>query len=91
MKDTNAIEKALKLKINKEIEEIVNNFIYDLKHKIKPYGGSMFYRFKFSNIETNLMKDYEIKNALIDMIKENHEESMLAVKSNELLNKLELL
>ena len=91
MKDTNAIEKALKLKINKEIEEIVNNFIYDLKHKIKPYGGSMFYRFKFENTETNLMKINSIKNALIDMIKENHEESMLAVKSNELLNKLELL
>ena len=91
MKDTNAIEKAIKVKINKEIEEIVNNFIYDLKHKIKPYGGSMFYRFKFENTETNLMKINSIKNALIDMIKENHEESMLNVKSNELLNKLELL
>ena len=91
MKDTNAIEKALKLKINKEIEEIVNNFIYDLKHKIKPYGGSMFYRFKFSNTETNLMKDYEIKNALIDMIKENHENVMLAQKSRQLLAKLEIL
>ena len=91
MKDTNAIEKAIKVKIDKEIEGIVNNFIYDLKHKIKPYGGSMFYRFKFENAETNLMKINNIKNALIDMIKENHEESMLAVKSNELLNKLELL
>ena len=91
MKDTNAIEKALKLKINKEIEEIVNNFIYDLNHKIKPYGGSMFYRFKFENKEVGLMHDYDVKRSLIDMIKENHGESMLNVKSNELLKKLELL
>ena len=91
MKDTNAIEKAINKKIDKEIEEIVNNFIYDLKHKIKPYGGSMFYRFKFNNTETDLMQDYEIKDALIELIKENHGESMLNVKSNELLNKLELL
>ena len=91
MKDTNAIEKAINKKIDKEIEGIVNNFIYDLKHKIKPYGGSSFYRFKFKNTQTELMYDYDIKRSLIDLIKENHEESMLSVKSNELLKKLELL
>ena len=92
MKDTNAIEKALKKKINNEIEEIVDDFIQDLKNKIKkPYGGSMFYRFKFKNTQTELMHDYEIKKSLIELIKENHGESMLNVKSNELLNKLELL
>tara|TARA_R100000656_G_scaffold73745_1_gene54879 strand:- start:214 stop:492 length:279 start_codon:yes stop_codon:yes gene_type:complete len=92
MKDTNAIEKAIKKKIDKEIEGIVNNFIYDLKHKIsKPYGGSSFYRFRFKNKETELMHDYEVKKSLIELIKENHGESMLNVKSNELLKKLELL
>ena len=91
MKDTNAIEKAIKEKIRKEIEEIVNNFIYDLNHKIKPYGGSSFYRFEFKSTETELMHDYDVKDALIKMLIENHGESMLNVKSNELLKKLELL
>ena len=91
MKDTNAIEKAIKKKIDKEIEEIVDSFINDLKNKIKPYGGSMFYRFRFKNDETELMQDYDIKASLIELIKENHGDSMLNVKSNELLNKLELL
>ena len=93
MKDTNAIEKAINKKIDKEIEEIVNNFIYDLKHKIsKPYGGSSFYRFRSLVVdEGGLMHDYDVKRSLIDMIKENHGENMLNVKSNELLKKLELL
>ena len=92
MKDTNAIEKALKKKINNEIEEIVDDFIQDLKNKIKkPYGGSMFYRFKFKSKESDLMHDYDIKDTLIEMLKENHGESMLNVKSKELLNKLELI
>jgi len=92
MKDTNAIEKAIKKKIDKEIEGIVNNFIYDLKHKIsEPYGGSSFYRFRFNDKELGLMHDYDVKRSLIDMIKENHGESMLNVKSSELLKKLELL
>ena len=37
------------------------------------------------------MHDYEVKKSLIELIKENHGESMLNVKSNELLKKLELL
>ena len=91
MKDTNAIEKALKQKIHQEIEEIVNKFISDIETKIKPYGGSMFYRFKFKSKESDLMHDYDIKDTLIEMLKENHGESMLNVKSKELLNKLEIL
>ena len=60
--------------------------------KIKEsYGGSSFYRFRFENTEVGLMHDYDVKRSLIDMIKENHGESMLNVKSNELLKKLELL
>jgi|7_EtaG_2_1085326.scaffolds.fasta_scaffold21561_7 hypothetical protein len=91
MKDTNAIEKAIKKKIDKEIEEIVDSFINDLKNKIKPYGGSMFYRFRFKDTETSLMEIWHVKKSLIHLIKENHGDSMLNVKSNELLNKLELL
>ena len=91
MKDTNAIEKAIKKKIDKEIEEIVDSFINDLKNKIKPYGGSSFYRFRFKDTETSLMQDFDVKKSLIELIKENHGDSMLNVKSNELLKKLELL
>ena len=91
MKDTNAIEKALKKKIDKEIEEIVNSFMSDLKNKIIPYGGSSFYRIKFKETETSLLQTYDVKEVLINMVKENHGASMLNVKSNELLNKLELL
>jgi hypothetical protein len=66
MKDTNAIEKALKKKINKEIEDIVNKFIHDLTKLSGFYGGSMFYRFRFKNHESGLMHDYDIKKSLIN-------------------------
>ena len=41
--------------------------------------------------ESDLMRDYDIKDTLIEMLKENHGENMLNVKTKELLNKLELI
>ena len=67
MKDTNAIEKAIKVKIDKEIEGIVNNFIYDLKHKIKElqnlYSWNQFYQ------ERNLRNNMRVAQAQISQKK----------------------
>ena len=41
MKDTNAIEKALKNKINEECKEIVDKFITDLEKLEKKYGCNL--------------------------------------------------
>ena len=46
METTNAIEKALKKKIDKECKEIVDKFVADLIKLEKKYGGSSFYDFK---------------------------------------------
>ena len=46
MKDTNAIEKALQIKINEECRQIVDRFITDLDKLSNKYGGTMFYDFK---------------------------------------------
>ena len=43
MKTTNEIEKALQVKINEEVNVIVESFITDLKKLKDKYGGSMFY------------------------------------------------
>ena len=46
MKDTNAIEQALKDKSKKEIEKVVNVFMNELEIKIRgEYGSTNYYDF----------------------------------------------
>ena len=46
MKDTNAIEDAIRSKCKKELELIVNGFMNELEIKIiGEYGGSSYYDF----------------------------------------------
>ena len=95
MNSTNAIEKALQERVNAECREIVNDFISDLDKIKKKYGGSMFYYIKESNASDakSFMVDgsQKVANVLQRMILENHGEAMLQQKSQELLNKLDLV
>ena len=95
MNSTNAIEKALQERVNAECREIVNDFISDLDKIKKKYGGSMFYYITESNASDarSFMVDgsQKVANVLQRMILENHGEAMLQQKSQELLNKLDLV
>ena len=96
MKDTNAIEKALKERVNAECREIVNDFISDLEKLSKKYGGaSSFYDFKACKSsdtrEFMVTGTHGVTEVLHRMILDNHGSAMLKFKSKELLNKLELI
>ena len=95
MKDTNEIEKALQAKVNAEISIIVQDFVDDLDKVKKQYGGSMFYYVTESNASDarSFMVDgaNKVANVLHRMILENHGEAMLKQKSQELINKLDLI
>ena len=95
MKDTNAIEKALQVKVNEECRSIVDKFIHDLEKLSNKYGGSMFYDFKkdSSSDATEFMVQgtHGVTNVLHRMILDNHGKQMLKQKSKELIQKLDLI
>jgi hypothetical protein len=81
MKDTNAIEKALQIKVNAECRELIDKFAADLTKLSTKYGGSSFYYFRKNGITSILNR----------MILEAHSEKMLKYKSQELIKKLDLI
>ena len=95
MKDTNAIEKALKVKVNAELREIVEKFTNDLAQLQTKYGGSMFYDFQkdASPTSENFHVDgiSNVTNVLHRMLRDNHGDAMLKYKSKELIKKLDLI
>jgi hypothetical protein len=95
VKDTNAIEKALQVKVNEECREIVDKFITDLEKLSNKYGGTMFYDFKKNNSEDDyvfmVQGTHGVTEVLHRMVLDNHGNYMLKYKTKELLNKLELI
>jgi hypothetical protein len=95
MKDTNAIEKALQVKINKECQDIVDKFIADLDKLTNKYGGGSFYyiRKDASSKANYLMLDGTsgVSSVLDRMVRENYGNAMLKYKSQELIKKLDLI
>ena len=95
MNSTNSIEKALQQKVDEEINVIVQDFITDLAKIKGKYGGSMFYYITESNASDarSFMVDgtHKVANVLHRMILENHGDAMLSQKSQELINKLDLI
>ena len=95
MKDTNAIEQALQIKVNEECREIVDKFIVDLEKLSNKYGGRGFYDFKKeasnSSYDFYVQGTYGVTNVLNRMILANHGENMLKYKSKELIKKLDLI
>ena len=96
MKDTNAIEKALKDKCQQEISKVVDVFINELEVKIRgEYSSANYYDFTPPNNDNkakfHVMGTEQMRNVLFRMISNAHLESMVSVKSKELIKKLELV
>jgi len=96
MKDTNAIEKALKDKCQQEISKVVDVFINELEIKIRgEYSAANYYDFTPPNNDNkakfHVMGTEQLRNVLFRMVSNAHIESMIAVKSKELIKKLELV
>ena len=96
MKDTNAIEKALENKCKQEISQVVNVFMNELEVKIRgEYNSSNYYDFIGPNgngkASFHVMGTEQLRNVLFRMISNAHLESMVEVKSKELIKKLELV
>jgi hypothetical protein len=95
MKDTNAIEKALQIKVNEECRAIVDKFITDLDKLSNKYGGTMFYDFKKDQgsdaPEFHVQGTHGVSNVLHRMVLTNHSKHMLKYKSQELIKKLDLI
>ncbi len=95
MKNTNAIEKALQIKVNAECRELIDKFAADITKLSTKYGGSSFYYFRKNGYSesTYFMVDgiSGITSVLNRMILEAHSEKMLKYKSQELIKKLDLI
>jgi len=96
MKDTNAIEKALRDKCTKEISKVVDVFMNELEVKIRgEYSSANYYDFTPPNsggkASFHVMGTEQLRNVLHRMISNAHLDSMVAVKSKELIKKLELV
>ncbi len=94
MKDTNAIDKAIRKKCEIEIELIVASFINEIETKLRgEYNNSSFYYLNSPNskVKFTVMGMEQLKTVLNSMLVESHIESMLSVKSRELIKKLELI
>ena len=96
MKDTNAIDKAIRQKCKQELESIVSNFINEIETKIRgEYNSCSFYELKHANASDkrgfNVMGTEQLKTVLNNMLITGHIDSMLSVKSRELMKKLELI
>ena len=94
MKDTNAIDKAIRQKCEKEIWFIVDNFLNEIETKLRgEYNDTSFYYLNSSNtkVKFTVMGMEQLKTVLNSMLIEGHIESMLSIKSRELIKKLELI
>tara|TARA_R110000824_G_scaffold146056_4_gene314729 strand:- start:535 stop:837 length:303 start_codon:yes stop_codon:yes gene_type:complete len=100
MKDTNAIEEALKKKIHDELWNIVDKFVTDCQTLSGKYGAeSAWYsmhkdskpREDWKEQISSIRHGDELQNILVRMLKAGHGEQMLKIKTRELLSKLELL
>ena len=94
MNSTNAIEKALQKKIAEEIRTEVKVFVNNIQQKFrKPYNDCSFYDISRTQSDDRAfsIQFYELETLLCRMLHSGHEDAMLKKKSQELLNKLELL
>ena len=91
MKTTNQIEKALEKRIDVEIAEVVDVFIFQLKELCDTYGNGVstkWYKIvdDTQEKEITLLSREKVRTILQRMIKENHGEAMLAKRIRELLD-----
>ena len=94
MKDTNAIEDAIRSKCKQELQSIVNNFMNELETKIRgEYNSANYYDFQAPNYKKSnfhVMGTIQLTSVLNNMLYGAHLESMVELKSKELVAKLKL-
>ena len=95
MKDTNQVQKALESKAKKELQRHVDEFIVSLNELNRKYRQPTSYRMKEDRSEKAKIFEYIrpgcVENILHDMLVEAYLEPMVRKKTQELLNKLELI
>jgi len=96
MKDTNAIEIALRDKCKKEISKVIDVFMNELETKIRSkYNEPNYY--DFIDPKSGPERDFyvagteQLRDVLFKMISNAHIDAMVQVKSKELIKKLELI
>lgn len=94
MESLNQIEKQLKERSLKEIEEIIDNFLNDIEKLSNKYSsGGMFFSLVDRNYSkgTSCLERSGVKHHLRYMLQEKYLDNMIKHKSKELLSKLDLL
>jgi hypothetical protein len=94
METLNQIEKQLKDRSIKELEEVVDNFLNDIKKLEDKYqNGSSFFDFidKDYTEATSILGKRGVRHHLLYMLKKRHLDGMIKNKSKDLLAKLDLL
>jgi hypothetical protein len=94
METLNQIEKQLKDRSIKELEQIVDNFMNDIeKLENKYHCGSSFFDLVDEKYTEALcvLRESGVRHHLLYMLKKRHLDGMLKTKSKELLTKLDLI
>jgi thiamine biosynthesis lipoprotein ApbE len=95
MKDTNQVQKALESKAKKELQGVVDGFLQQLDKLNKTYSQPVSYSMK-ENRNADAKEFFHIRPGCLevilkDMLVEAYLDPMVNKKTQELLNKLELL
>ena len=95
MKDTNQVQKALESKAKKELQRHVDEFIISLNELNREYRQPTSYRMTENRSENAKIFEYIrpgcVETILKDMLVHAYLEPMVNKKTQELLNKLELI
>lgn len=95
MKDTNQVQKALESKAKKELQRVVDEFVISLNKLNSTYRQPTSYRMTENRSNDAKVFDYIrpgcVDTILKDMLVEAYLEPMVNKKTQELLNKLELI
>jgi DNA helicase IV len=95
MKDTNQVQKALETKAKKELQKVVDEFVASLHKLNKTYRQPTNYNLKESRSteakEFFYVREHSLETILHDMLIDAYLKPMVHKKTQELLNKLELI
>jgi len=95
MKDVNQVQKALESKAKKELQGVVDGFLQQLDKLNKTYQQPVSYSMR-ENRSADAKEFFHIRPGCLDvilkdMLVEAYLEPMVSKKTQQLLNKLELL
>jgi len=96
MKNLNQIEERLKKSAEDELEQVVQGFVKSLEFLQEKYGGGLWFDLSeevvsHSHHSSSCMNLYRFKSAILKSVKMSYTKAMVAKKSKELIDKLELI